>query len=134
MGLASLRHRHHGLHRFPNDLDRLPGSFQASNGELFTTTATNFPNFPRAPVGQMGSWGLTSIALDASTTPATLYVSSLREGIFKSTDGGGSFSPTAFNIAGVTSITINNNTTPHTLFWTTGSAGIFESTSGLRHI
>ena len=76
--------------------------------------------------------GLTSIALDPSTTPATIYASSLRTGIFKSTNGGATFNSTAFSFPGATSITINTNTSPATLYWTTGTAGILESTDGLN--
>ena len=119
---------------FPTTAAAFQPSFQPPNGGLWETTTTAYPAYP-TPAGwasSNGTLGLTSIALDPSTTPATIYASSLRTGIFKSTNGGATFNSTAFSIPGATSITINTNTSPATLYWTTGTAGIFESTDGLN--
>jgi hypothetical protein len=116
---------------FPTTATAFQPSFAAPNGGLWQTTAAAYPAYP-AQTGwssSNGSLGLTSIALDPSTSPATMYAAGFRTGIFKSTDGGATFNATAFNIAGVTSITIN---TTGTLYWTTGTAGIFESADGLN--
>jgi hypothetical protein len=117
---------------FPTTSAAFQPSLHAPSGALFTTTTASFPNFPAGTGWASGSPGLTSIALDPSTSPATIYLAVLRQGIFKSTDGGATFNPTAFNITGATSIAINTSTIPATLYWTTGTAGIFESTDGLN--
>jgi hypothetical protein len=116
---------------FPTTSMAFQPSLHAPSGRLFTTTTASFPSFPAGTGWTSGSPGLTSIALDPATSPATIYAAGFRTGIFKSTNGGATFNPTAFNMPGTTSITINTNTTHHILIWTTGTAGIFESADGL---
>lgn len=118
---------------FPTTSTAFQPSFGPPNGLLWETTTAAYPAYPTQTGWSRsnGSLGLTSIALDPSTSPATMYVSAFRRGIFKSTDGGATFHPTAFNIAGATSIAINAQTSPATLYWT-GAAGIFESIDGLN--
>jgi len=116
---------------FPTTTTAFQPSFQAPSGVLWKTSVSSYPAFPMSTSWNNGALGIHSIALDPSTTPATIYGSVRRRGIFKSTDGGATFKPTAFNTPGVYSITVDTHTTPATLYWGTTGGAVFKSTDGL---
>ncbi len=79
-----------------------------------------------------------SLAIDP-TNPATLYAGTLRGGVFKSTDGGGRWTPvnTGLNTTFVITALVVDPATPATLYAGTGlgpgagdASGVFKSTNG----
>jgi hypothetical protein len=118
---------------FPTTSTAFQPTFAPPNGILWQVSTSDYPNSgAEASTGWSQSNGSPySIALDTSTSPATVYALSPRSGIFKSTDGGSTFNSTAFG-EGATSITVNTQTIPSTLYWGTINAGVFTSNDGLN--
>ena len=77
-----------------------------------------------------GGGDIHALALDP-TTPTTLYAGTAYDGVFKSTDGGESWSPAS---TGLTSTYVQalalDPTTPGTLYAGTAYEGVFKSTDG----
>jgi hypothetical protein len=80
----------------------------------------------------VGSTGSHDIVVDISTTPHTVYVGTIRSGLFVSTDDGGSFAPTSFT-GFVSAEYLDTNTSSPTLFF--GSpAGLYKVTGQGQNI
>ena len=79
-------------------------------------------------IGPVGAH-VTSLAIDP-TTPSTLYVGTDGGGVFKSTNGGGSWNPAnaGLTITGVFALAVDPQT-PSTLY-AGGPGGVFKSTDG----
>ena len=72
--------------------------------------------------------GVLALALDP-TTPTTLYAATSSGGVFKTTDGGGSWRPTGLTGTFALALALDPRT-PTTLYAGTEGGGVFKTTDG----
>ena len=75
---------------------------------------------------------ILTLAVDATTSPSTVYAGMNGGGVFKTTNAGGSWSAvnTGLTDTFVTALAVDATTTPSTVYAGTQDGGVFKTTNG----
>lgn len=107
------------------------GVFKSTNGGGSWSRAS--AGLPARVLASGEEWITAIMALEVDpATPTTLYAGTGGEGLFKSSDGGGSWSPvsTGLHANAIVYVLAVDPTTPTTVYVGTLGGGVFKSTDG----